>query len=543
MQDQVKLAVTASESAPARIARNFAVYEQYLQKAQEAHARRRYALATAYAAVASHVVVQNHAGIFWSSRLERLLNDVGRHIGAPAPNLPVGGPNREFKRVLQVATQVSPIGGHTKMLCQWIDVDADRTHSLVLTQHRGDLPPFVTETVKRSGGIVRRLNHRPGGQLDWALELRRIAREHDLVILHCHCEDVVPLLAFADSETVPPILILNHADHLFWYGPSIAHLVINLRDAATQIAQTRRGIAEERNVLLPTLVEPIVRTRTREEARAALGIPMDKTMLLSVARRPKYRTMNGVTFADMHVPILQKFPDAVLYVVGVGDPEDWQSARDKVGGRIVTFAEQPDCKVYFEAADIYVDSFPFVSSTSMMEAAGYGLPLVTVFKYAPDARIFGINHVGLVGTAQVATSDAEYFDLLSRLISDPALRQHVGKLAHDAVAKQHTLPGWRETLESVYARAMALPHLDNRRLLQDAEDERPHIGELDKLHEDIFGGVHPVIRYVVSYMPMLPLRDRIPLWNELRKAGQFRNALDAAIYLLPEWIKRAAKDR
>ena len=62
----------------------------------------------------------------------------------------------------------------------------------------------------------------------------------------------------------------------------------------------------------------------------------------------------------------------------------------------------------------------------MMEAAGYGLPLITIFEAPEAAKIVGTNHVGLVGTALVARSDVEYTGLLSRLISDETFRKECG---------------------------------------------------------------------------------------------------------------------
>ena len=75
-----------------------------------------------------------------------------------------------------------------------------------------------------------------------------------MIILHIHCEDVIPVLAFADESGLPPVLFLNHADHLFWLGTSVADLVLNLRDAATDITISRRGVEADRNFLLPTIV-------------------------------------------------------------------------------------------------------------------------------------------------------------------------------------------------------------------------------------------------------------------------------------------------
>ena len=522
----------------ARIQKSFNEYEQYVASAQAYLADGELAAAAAHCSIAAHIATQNHAGIFWSPRLEKVLNDIGRRIQPAGP--PRARPT-EFRRILQVCTQVSAVGGHTKMLCQWVKADTTRQHSLVLTQHRGPTPDFVHAVFEASGGRkVEQLNHSPSGQLDWARRLREIARDYDLVILHTHCEDIIPLLAFADTEKHPPVLVLNHADHIFWYGSAVCHLSINLRDAAQDLAITRRSIAPERNILMPTLAESIVRTRSREEAKRELGIDPDTILMVSAARRSKYRTMHGTTFADIHASVLENNPNATLLVVGAGEPEDWAPVRDRVGGRLKSLPEQPNPKIYFEAADIYVDSYPFVSSTSLMEAAGYGLPLVTIFTAPHAARIFGINHVALVGNTRQAASFDEYRAMLTELIQNPALRERLGESARIAVRRDHNLPGWKTWLEAVYARALELPTLDNRAMLQ--EIERPSFGEPDCRHQDIFGGTWPTSRVVMGYMSMLPFRQHMAHWRALHAQGAFRSKGEAVSNLLPEWLKRRVKD-
>ena len=545
MADTTLLTTPATASIPegspaqvARIRKNFAEFNAYVNRARGYLAKGELAAAAAHCAIASHIATQNHCGVFWSPRCEKILSEIGHRI---QPNAPVRPRPTEFKRILQVCTQVSAVGGHTKMLCQWVKADSGRQHSLVLTQHRGPTPDFVHDVFRASGGRnVEHLNHRPGGQLDWAARLRRIAKDFDLVILHTHCEDVVPLLAFADIGKHPPVLVLNHADHIFWYGPSICHLAINLRDAAQDIAIGRRGIAPERSILMPTLAESIVRMRSREEARRELGISPDTVLMVSAARSAKYRTMHGVSYADIHAPVLEQHPNAMLMVVGAGEPEDWAPVRARVGDRLRSIPETPNPKVYFEAADIYVDSYPFVSSTSLMEAAGYGLPLATIFTAPEAARIFGINHVALVGNTLQARSFEEYRATLSQLVADPNLRERLGSAAREAVAREHNLPGWTRWLEAVYARALELPPLDNRAML--AEIEQPHTGEPDCRHEDMFGGKWPTMKVFRSYIGMLPLHQLIAHWNEARANGGFRSKGQALNYLLPEWFKRWLKD-
>ncbi len=521
-----------------RLTERFAEYDGYVKQAEALLAEGDPQTAAAYCAIASHVATQNHCGIFWAPRLEKVLNSIGRQL---EPEAPVRPRPSEIKRILQVCTQVSAVGGHTKMLCQWVRADKDREHTLVLTEHRGPTPGFVHEVFEASGGNkVEQLNHRPSSQIDWALRLREIAKDFDLVILHTHCEDIVPVIAFADPTKHPPVLVLNHADHLFWFGSSVCHLNINLRDAAQDLAIGRRGIAPERNILMPTLAEGIVRTRSREEAKRELGIDPDTVLMVSAARRAKYRTMGGVTYADIHADVLKRHENAMLITVGAGEHADWAPVQAELNGRLLSIAETPNPKIYFEAADIYVDSFPFVSSTSLMEAAGYGTPLVTIFTYPQEARIFGINHVALVGNVMQATSFEEYRGMLRTLIADPALREKLGGEARDAVRKEHNLPGWLRWMEAVYARALELPTLDNRAMLE--ATEQPHYGEPDTRHEDIFGGAWPTMRVVMSYMGMMPARQHLAHWRRVRREGGFKSHAEAASYLVPEWLKRYVKD-
>jgi hypothetical protein len=401
------------------------------------------------------------------------------------------------------------------------------------------------DAITDSGGKIYKLNHSPGGNLEWALELRRLAKNFDAVVLHFHCEDIIPIIAFADPKTVPPVILLNHADHIFWLGPSISHVVVSLREAAADIVVNRRGVEERRSIIMPTIVDPTVRERTRDEAKRALGIDPESVLILSVARGVKYRTIGGVTFADRHAKVLAANPKAKLVVVGVGNPADWEPIKKAYPGQIETLPEIDFPRAYFEAADIYVDSYPFVSSTSMMEAAGYGLPLLTIFDAPREARIFGINHVGLDGTSLVASSQSEYEEKLTHLIRDESYRRSVAQSAHDAVESQHTPPGWLVFLERVYARALELPPPDPHVFTERKDLETPYRGEPDRRHHSIVNSSFSTADITKGFIGMLPLRERYAFWRDLVAQGQYGrgSTLKSLIPLaVPEWLKRRVRD-
>jgi glycosyltransferase involved in cell wall biosynthesis len=530
----------SSQSASERILSNFARFDAEVNLAESAYAKGELEMAAFYAATAATIATHTHCGVFSSPRLEAILNAIGRQI-APGNNGVKPRERDAFKKVLHVGSELSSVGGLTRMISRWIDADSDRTSSVVLTQHRGEIPEHLTEAIQRSGGELVRLNQSIGSRFDWIRKLRRIGSAHDVIILHIHCEDVVPVLAFADESGLPPVVFLNHADHLFWLGTSVADLVLNLRDAATDISISRRGVEADRNFLLPTIVAATTRLRSRADAKSSLGLQQDSVLLLSVARRPKYRSIDGMSFADRHVKLLEKYPQAQLVVVGSGEPDDWQAAKARVGGRITGLSEVPDPKRYFEAADIYVDSYPFVSSTSMMEAAGYGLPAVTIFTLPDEARIFGINHVGLVGTCLVARTADEYEAMLERLIVDDAFRVEKGEAARQAIERLHVPPGWCSSLEAAFERVRSLPARASNAVATNVIAERPYLGSPDDIHQDIVGAEPVLSENKMIYMGALPLRQRIAQWSRMRRQKEIVGPAAALRLLLPEWLKRTIK--
>lgn len=526
-----------SGASLARLQDNFAVFEQQVREAERLLSIGHQDEAALSAATAAWFATKKHPGVFASERLERVLHAIG--AGLPDSPQPMVRPAdaQGVQRVLNVVTEVFPVGGLTRMISRWIDTDEDRSHSIAVTRFRNPLPDHLTRAVARSGGAITLLNKMPGSIRTWAAKLRQMSRQYDMVILHIHCEDVVPIIAFAGAEDIPPVVLLNHADHIFWLGSSVCHSVLNLREAAAEISTGRRGIASERSLMLPTLVEKPVRKLSREAARAAIGEDEDSTVLISVARSAKYRPIDGKTYADRFVKILNANPKAKLYVIGSGMPDSWKAARAATGGRIVGISERPDPWQYFEAADIYVDSYPFSSSTSLMEAAGYGLPLVTLFKAPDEARLVGINHLGLIDGLHQARTEEDWEGEIEHLIRNAGYRKDRGLLALKAVGVAQP-PEWMEWLERAYQSSIELPPLPLDFPPMPGETDRPHFGEPDIRHEDMYGSEAEVDAYIKDSAGLLDFPARLNVVRGLRRRGAVRGPLETAKLLMPEWIKR-----
>jgi hypothetical protein len=517
------------------IQKNFEEFCSLVSQANFFLRRGQYDAAAIYAEMAALHATGKHSGLFVSPQLEDILLEIGRKVilAGVDSTRKILSP-KISKNVLHVVTAVKGIGGLTKMLWRWISQDSDRSHSIVLTrQDAAEIPNALKEAVRNSHGKIYILNERFDDfelipQAKWLREISVIA---DLIILHIYNFDVVPLIAFADRNQTPPILFLDHADHLFWLGAGISDIVVSLRESGQNLAQERRGIDPNRSVLLPIIVDPPQRVFSRTEAKKKIGIPEDSILILSIARSIKYKTIDGISFADAHVPVLKQYEQAFLVVVGAGHRADWFNAIEQTQGRIIVYPEREDTDIFHQAADIYVDSFPFVSTTSTLEAAGYGVPLVSRFPYSDKSLILGNDMPGLKNNLICIKNLQEYTLILSKLIEDENLRLSLGEVTSRKVREIHTEDYWQKVLQKIYAHTMTI----SRVIPTSDPIDQINIGEPDILIPHLHGWSNIFLDSATqARLHMIPLAHRLKLWFRLVKKYGLRHRI---MLLMPQKAK------
>jgi glycosyltransferase involved in cell wall biosynthesis len=288
--------------------------------------------------------------------------------------------------------------------------------------------------------------------------LRALASSADFIVIHAHPDDAIAAVALCDPYgALPPQVMIDHADHVFWLLPGSPALHVSVRPAARDVAIGLRGVPRDNTAVLPIPVRadgsPRVGT-ARDRQRAILNIPSSDVLAVTVARSVKYRRSPvHPGFLDTVVPAVERVPN--LHVVAIGpSPEepDWQRALIRTQGRIRALGPLSDPGPYLAAADIYLDSFPFTSHTSMLEAVSHDLPVLAGTRYSGTARLLGAGTL-LGGTAISAQSDDDYARTLARLASDPPLRAQVAQASREVLETQHLERAWRDRMEAVLAAA------------------------------------------------------------------------------------------
>ncbi len=395
----------------------------------------------------------DHTGLFASPALEQLLERIGRRLQPAIASRPRVGTRR---RVLHVLTGAHGVGGHTRLAWRWMEQDPDSRHDVVLTEQQ-HAPAALAAAARARGGQVHALEQPT--LLERAGALRALAGDADVVVLHVHPYDVVAAVAFAGRAhgcSGPRTVLVNHADHVFWIGTCAADLVVQLRDTGDQIALERRGVDPERIVRLPLpLTEPSTRPAPAA-ARRQLGLPDDVTVLLTVASPYKYGAIApGLSLLDLVLPVLEQREDLVLLAAGPDAAlPAWAEAAERTGGRVRALGYLDDLQLLHASADVYLDSYPFGSPTSLLESGLHGLPALT-FLPQQELAVLSADSPGLRSGWITAATVEEYRSVLGRLLDDRAHRRSVGQELSSSIRAAHCGQAWQAQLQDVYAAADA----------------------------------------------------------------------------------------
>ena len=445
--------MTDSEKEKARvlISDASAAFQAGLQQALAALRAGSLLSAAVWAQVSADLAFHKHPGVFCSPELEEMLLEIAGQLetgGAPAPQgFTPKVPGNGKPRMLHVLTNAYATGGHSRLVQRLAANSGGKyRHFLVTTAQRGDLPERLKRVFCAEGCNWLDLSTPRSDLLSRSLRLREISRQDaDVVVLHCHPFDVVPALAFGIPGG-PPVIIVNHSDHTFWVGASVADAVADIRLIGQELTLSRRQGAVSRVLPIP-LADGKHAVQDRSAARGRLGIAEDAVVLLTIASPYKYTPLGGYDFIATVTGVLQRHEKAVLLACGPRDAGAWKEASERVGGRIRPCGVQADLSDFHAAADIYLDPFPYASLTSMLETALHAVPVVGMANSCAPTFTDGSIIAGDGWTH--ASSGEDYQQRIDALIADPKLRAAEGGRLREQVVTRHLMPEWESFLDEL----------------------------------------------------------------------------------------------
>ncbi|MGH9630306.1 MAG: glycosyltransferase [Bryobacteraceae bacterium] len=498
----------------ADIDNHYEAFSTLVETARQHQRQGRLESAVVRAQIAGTFAWMNPAGIFASAELEHLLAEIGAMSRRQTLRHRRTG---DAGNVLHVVTQAYESGGSTQAVTSWIEQDSARSHRVALTRQAADPVPHKLAAALRSPSDLLRLDEHPDGLLGRAAALRSVAGTSDVVLLHVHPYDVVPVLAFAGLEEHPPVIFVDHADHVFWLGIGAAQTLMNMRDSGRDLAISRRGVAPSRCHVMARPLRLRDRTVSREVAKRRVDVNSEQVVILTAAAASKYRAIGGWSFLDLVVPVVERHPEVVLLAAGPSDEAEWREAGAQTGGRVRALGRVSDVAPLHQAADLYVDSFPFSSLTSLFEAGSYGNPVASFHGHPSTCQVLGADTRGLDKYLVASADPVQFQEQLSVLLTDEARRRELGRETEVEIRSTHTGQGWRRSVDDLYAFAA-----QQRTAPQVAVPTRSP-GELDVLLELVMeqtGFSQGVAGALASNVALLPARERLETWISLAAQRQ-----------------------
>lgn len=520
---------------------------ELLAQAEEYFSAGDLSAAAGLAQIAARCAFPDHVGLFASPRLERILLEIGKQIPT-ALGRGTQLRDKKSRNILHVLTYGRPIGGDCRFVWRWIQEDRNSRHSVVITtqSHMKDvcnIPEILRQSAENSGGFLRTLSASASKPLAQARELRALCQDMDVVALHLWPYDIVPVLTLAAGCDPIKTLFVNHSDHTFWVGGSVAHSVVHLRKQSDSFVRNRRGLDPERSSIIPIPLiysPPLV---TKIQAKRALGYDPDVVLLLTIATPFKYSAPGQISFLDLVTPVLVQFPRAVLIAVGPQGDDAWISAISQTNGRIVPLGSRWDNDLLYAAADVYLDSVPFSSITSLLEAGIHGTPLLGYIAPNLELGLLGPGAPGLENAMELANDTESYQILLARLISDAEFRRQSGERIKTQILSLHTGDNWLRTVHEVYARV----ERSNDRGCLLSNNDIFDTSALDLALVQLYAHAHDptqVRRLIRNYVGALPYRSRLSITQRLYLEGfdiSFLNLLPPPANAIIRGIGRPAK--
>jgi hypothetical protein len=169
-------------------------------------------------------------------------------------------------------------------------------------------------------------------------------------------------------------------------------------------------------------------------------VPENAFLIVSVGESYKYGRTERLDFVATLAEFIRNEQDIFLLVVGVASDLRWDQATSRCAGRMKAVGRKSDVQRYLLAADLYIEGFPFGSTTALLEAGVVGLPAVLAPSECPPP--YGSDGVAIDEALRRPLGVSDYIHEIRRLRDDRQERMNVGQKFQAAVLRHHCCSGW-----------------------------------------------------------------------------------------------------
>ncbi|MES2779610.1 MAG: hypothetical protein V4651_06895 [Bacteroidota bacterium] len=387
----------------------------------------------------------NFTSFYTSYRLEKLVQTIGSKVMLPDTQQKKASSGK--RKILHVASELYELGGHTPLLLKWIQRDQDSEHNIFLTRQTEDTIPstiFAQHTIDQS--VICHIN-KGESLVETAQQLLNSASHYDFLVLHIHPNDIVPLLAFANTKPVP-IYFLNHADHCFWLGASIIDGLIQLRESSIELDKKRRGMDVPQFVLtIPVNAPETSSGINKQEMLNKYGVDsLEPFVMLTTSTESKFKPLLGYNYFESVIPVLDQNPRAILIIVGISNDKGLAIQYKHPQIKYVGYLLPEELAAIENCVDLYLETFPNSSFTALLQLLMKGKPVHFMFSPPAIFKLFS-------NSDYYPTDQQKWQQQLNAKIQNPeALATYTRQLVENVMG-EYCIEAWHAALKKFYVYA------------------------------------------------------------------------------------------
>lgn len=417
---------------------------------------------------AAHFATFECTGYFRSSVLEEAFLDIAKKYDLNSYDI-----SYQKNSFLHVMTQAYNAGGHTRVVERWITQSPVTDKQSIVLLKQGDVP-YPTENLQKiteehNGELI--LFDEGETDIERFLHLRRLGLEYEYIVLHTHMDDPTALMAFGTNKFTRPVILFNHADHMFWLGLSIADIIADIR-TTTSISKTCRrannlfmlGIPADSNS-----PNEIVSCDTYE-LKNNLHIPINSKVIVTSGSAHKYMEFNGVSLSKLLVKIVNSIENIYCIVIGPDKSEkQWRNAYEVSNGKVDAIGSIGYANGYLDhinCADVVVDSWPMGGGTALIDAISLNKPILSL--KSPQGQLdYIVNSEGYCDDENI------FIEKLITIINDEKYAKNLKSKIEAGFIQDHSLSAWSHKLQKLIEltpkehRIRKLSHADDSHVIDE----------------------------------------------------------------------------
>lgn len=269
----------------------------------------------------------------------------------------------EEKKIIFIASELYHTGGHTRLM-ERLACSLDSKSELLMTKKNSD------SIVEREYKIFSSIHHTDDdfSELERIFYYVEVILRSDIIVLNVHPEDIFAVVSCGIAKKIKrniTIHFVNHSDHTFSYGASIADVWYEI-SAYGQFIDAQRNLDAKKCFLgIPVSFEG-VSFQSRNRIFFKNG-----DLILSAASNGKYKPKGKESLLKLVRLLLRRYDLSTFQIVGVSIFRDywWWFLKMRYGKRLKLSKSLPydEYIKVTNVAKLYIDSHPFPGGTAFVE--------------------------------------------------------------------------------------------------------------------------------------------------------------------------------